>query len=176
MLSIRTSWIARWVGWSLIIVLLASACLVGGGGQVTDDEVARRSSALSGTDLAPYAPPPEPDFNTQFTRSVVSSQPVGSIPGQSSVTPDGAFSYSLPLRVPEGRLGMAPSLSLEYNSRAGNGVVGVGWDLVGVSRITRCRKTLAEDERIALVRLTPDDSFCLDGVKLMLVSGADGAE
>src|SRR5437660_1031063 len=44
--------------------------------------------------------------------------------GLESVSPDGSFSYSVQIRVPAGVRGMQPNLSLTYNSRLGNGLVG----------------------------------------------------
>lgn len=41
----------------------------------------------------------------------------------------GAFSYTYPISVPAGRNGMQPDIKLIYNSQAGNGWVGCGWDL-----------------------------------------------
>lgn len=42
--------------------------------------------------------------------------------------PDGAATLSVPLPVSAGR-GYAPSLNLNYHSRAGNGPLGIGWDI-----------------------------------------------
>jgi len=41
----------------------------------------------------------------------------------------GAASMSVPMAVPPGRRGMAPSLTLGYSSGGGQGIVGLGWSL-----------------------------------------------
>lgn len=41
----------------------------------------------------------------------------------------GAATYSVPIEVPPGRNGIAPNLTLRYNSYQKNGWIGVGWDL-----------------------------------------------
>ena len=41
----------------------------------------------------------------------------------------GMLGHVVPLELPEGFAGATPSLSLSYNSGAGNGVVGIGWGL-----------------------------------------------
>lgn len=41
----------------------------------------------------------------------------------------GAFTHTYPLQVPTGRNNMQPELVMNYNSQAGNGWLGVGWDL-----------------------------------------------
>ncbi|MFZ2444934.1 MAG: toxin TcdB middle/N-terminal domain-containing protein [Syntrophobacteraceae bacterium] len=51
----------------------------------------------------------------------------------------GAATYNIPIEVPPGRGGIAPNLSLSYNSYRGNGWVGVGWDL-GMGAIQRATK------------------------------------
>src|SRR5262249_12611038 len=69
----------------------------------------------------------------------------GTTQGNFRVTSDGAGSYSIPLWVSPGRAGIQPELTLEYNSRSGNGPLGVGWALQGLSQITRCRRTFPQD-------------------------------
>jgi hypothetical protein len=96
-------------------------------------------------------------------------------PGQFDVTPSGAASYTIPISVPPGTAGMAPSLALNYNSQGGNGLMGMGWSLSGLSAITRCPKTLIQDGVKSGVNYTATDSFCLDGQRLVAIAGAYGA-
>ena len=49
--------------------------------------------------------------------------------GSSSVSPTGAFAYAIPITVPPGRLGMAPEVSVQYNSQSGSVWPAVGWTL-----------------------------------------------
>jgi RHS repeat-associated protein len=57
-------------------------------------------------------------------------QPVKSLGGAVHADPfTGVATTSIPIEVPPGRNGMQPSLALTYNSAAGNGWLGMGWDL-----------------------------------------------
>jgi len=57
--------------------------------------------------------------------------------GQGGVSATGAFSYSLPIEIPAGRMALQPDLSLAYNSDKKNGLLGVGWSITGFPVITR---------------------------------------
>ena len=96
--------------------------------------------------------------------------------GALSVESSGAARYVVPIDVPPGVAGMEPDLSLVYNSGGGNGLLGVGWSLGGLSVIHRCARTLAQDGVNGGVNLDAGDRFCLDGQRLIAVSGAYGAD
>ena len=96
------------------------------------------------------------------------------LPGQYGVTPSGAATYTIPIEVPPGTAGMTPSLTLNYSSQQGNGLLGVGWSLGGLPSIGRCGKTIAQDGVTRGVRFDGQDKFCLDGQKLIAVSGSYG--
>lgn len=61
----------------------------------------------------------------------------GALPVFAGVNPDGSYSESLPIEIPAGRNGIQPKLALTYNSNAGSGITGVGWNLQGLPVITR---------------------------------------
>ena len=100
---------------------------------------------------------------------------VGKIPGEFAVSPSGAATYRIPIEVPPGVAGMQPELALSYNSQAGNGIMGMGWSIEGLSAITRCPKTLSTDGVRGSVNFNIEDRFCLDGQRLINVAGAYGA-
>src|ERR1700681_531334 len=90
-----------------------------------------RTISLGPTVVPP--PPPPPPLSPRD--EVASTQPVGEIGFQHSVSLDGAAEVSIPIWAPPGRQGIQPSLALIYSSRASNGPLGVGWSLSGLSII-----------------------------------------
>jgi hypothetical protein len=94
---------------------------------------------------------------------------VGKTPGSFSVSPTGTASYSIPIWAPPGPRGVQPHMAVVYTEQGG-GPLGVGWTLSGLSSITRCNKTLAQDGAVAPVTLSYSDAFCLDGKRLRLTS------
>lgn len=95
--------------------------------------------------------------------------------GKFEVSAGGAATYSIPVKVPPGVAGMEPRLSLDYSSHAGNGMLGVGWKLSGLPVVARCPRTSPQDGVKGAVMYDQNDRFCLDGRRLMLVSGVYGA-
>ncbi|HEX2920399.1 MAG TPA: RHS repeat-associated core domain-containing protein [Bacteroidales bacterium] len=93
---------------------------------------------------------------------------VGAIPGQFNVSPTGAATYSIPIECPAGINGMTPSVSLVYNSQAGNGVAGWGWNIAGFSSITRTQKTVYNDSEAKEIKWDESDVFAIDGARLFI--------
>ncbi|WP_033302192.1 SpvB/TcaC N-terminal domain-containing protein, partial [Sediminispirochaeta bajacaliforniensis] len=79
-----------------------------------------------------------------------------------AVDPSGAFTYSIPIEVPLGTGNLTPKISLYYNSNAGNGICGVGWNLAGLSAICR-------DASYA-INFDAEDHYLLDGQKLIEIN------
>ncbi len=97
---------------------------------------------------------------------------VGRTAGQAGVTPDGQATYSIPLVLPPGTSGLTPSLSLEYRHNSYGGLVGIGWAVGGLSQISRCARTIAQDGAAGPVTLDSTSRYCLDGQRLVVSNGA----
>lgn len=100
----------------------------------------------------------------------------GATPGTFKVSETGAATYTIPIAVPPGTAGMEPKLSLVYNSQSGNGPLGVGWSLAGLSTIHRCPMTIAQDGVKGGINYDSNDRYCLDGQRLVAISGTYGAD
>jgi len=99
------------------------------------------------------------------------SETFGYTQGEFSVNESGAATYSIPIQIPPATAGMAPELSLSYSSQSGNGLLGTGWSLNGLSAISRCGKNINTDGIYRGVDLSTNDRFCVDGQRLINVSG-----
>lgn len=102
--------------------------------------------------LAPEPELGEPDF--------------GALNGSFGVSASGAATFAVPIAIPPGIAGMAPDLSLVYSSQEGNGVAGQGWNLAGLSTLSRCAKTMRTDSRSLPATHPDNDALCLDGRRL----------
>ncbi|MDH0864172.1 FG-GAP-like repeat-containing protein [Mitsuaria sp. GD03876] len=96
----------------------------------------------------------------------------GTLAGQAATSAGGAATYSIPFTPPPGTAGMVPSLSLSYSSHVGMASMGIGWRVSGLSQIGRCPKTIVQDGVRRGITLTPEDQFCLDGQRLLMVPGS----
>ena len=131
--------------WTLPVAFALS--FFGCGFDTTDDSVASTSEPLT---------------------HVLEQAPVRPLSGAPSLDPNGQATYQIPLNVPPGRGGVAPTLSLRYSSGTGEGYFGQGFDLVGAgSRIHRCQKSVEDDGEASALRFDERDRLCLDGMRLV---------
>ena len=104
------------------------------------------------------------------------SKPVGSPKGSGGPNGSGGVTYTIPIEVPAGVNGMQPNVSLVYNSQAGISNFGWGWNLSALSMITRTGRSNYYNDVNSPVSYTNSlDAFVLDGQRLFVTSGTNGA-
>ncbi len=114
-------------------------------------------------------------FSAAVEATVYSTGAAGRTKGSFAVSSTGAATYTIPIWAPPGPRGVTPQIALSYNSQGGNGYLGVGWGISGLSSIYRCNLTFAQDAAPAPVALSSSDGYCMDGERLRLTSGTYGA-
>jgi RHS repeat-associated protein len=102
------------------------------------------------------------------------STEVGITEGQLSVSLSGGANYAIPIAMPPGINGVVPQISLAYNSQGGNGMAGYGWNITGISSITRIPATKFHDGIIDGVDFNSLDRFAFDGQRLIVKNGTNG--
>jgi hypothetical protein len=110
------------------------------------------------------------------SQAVAQTTVAGFTPGSFRVTETGASEYRIPIQVPAGVAGLEPKLALVYNSQAANGQVGMGWGLSGLSAITRCPASMVQDGYRGGIKFDYADRYCLDGQRLVAITGNYGAD
>lgn len=70
-------------------------------------------------------------FTPTSIKDIKAADPAAGVVSISPPTPNnmGSATTSFPIKLPAGRGGMQPSLSVNYNSEGGNGWMGIGWDI-----------------------------------------------
>jgi RHS repeat-associated protein len=114
--------------------------------------------------------------------------PVGNVSGAASSS-GGNATYSIPISVPPGTNGIVPTLSVSYNSMAGDGQMGMGWAISSGSMITRIGNSPFYDaSAVPTSGSTPTigynltrpvefsslDKYAIDGQRLIIKSGNYG--
>jgi RHS repeat-associated protein len=111
---------------------------------------------------------------TSTPPSATPGSPVGALAGEFRVDESGSATYNMPIVVPEGVAGVKPQLSVNYNSQGGFGLLGIGTSLSGAGSISRCHQTALQDGAAKPITWGAEDRFCLNGQRLMLISGVYG--
>ena len=96
--------------------------------------------------------------------------------GNIEVNGAGQLQFTLPIALPPGVKSVAPQMNLVYTSGAGNGIAGYGWNLSGITAITRVGKTIEKDGKAEGISLTYDDYYSFNGQRLILKSGEYGKD
>ena len=99
--------------------------------------------------------------------------------GNIDVNGSGQLQFTLPVALPPGVKNVAPQVSLVYTSGASNGIAGYGWNIAGLSSISRTGRNIERDGEMKGVQLDYTDYYSFDGQRLVLKSGEygkDGAE
>src|SRR5262249_1513998 len=107
-----------------------------------------QSMTSSGTDYLTPSITGTPTLQTHDDTTVTGQYPAtvaGRMTGVAGVASTGAGTYAIPLDLPGGINQMTPRLSLVYSSTAAPGFFGPGWTLSGLSAITRCNSTKAQN-------------------------------
>jgi YD repeat-containing protein len=104
--------------------------------------------------------------------SINTSLAVVKTPGELTVS--GMAGYTLPVSLPKGINGLQPELNLSYASTFIDGMLGIGWDLGGLSSISRVNQNLYFDGQSNPIKGNLTDKYALDGNRMILISGTYG--
>jgi RHS repeat-associated protein len=120
--------------------------------------------ATSSTTSAVLKPPLTVPANTIVTETAGVLAPKGD--GTVGVDDRGQAHEHIPIWVPPGRAGIEPTLSVDYMGGGGNGLLGAGWGVGGLSRITRCQALRKNGNISQPIEWNSNDGLCLDGEPL----------
>ncbi len=102
---------------------------------------------------------------------------IGTMDALSSVSAMGSYNYAIPIKTIDGCSEYSPKLSLVYDSHGGNGSLGIGWGLSGLSVISATNHSVYYDiSDISGISVGNCDAYSIDGQRLLLVSGNNGRE
>jgi len=106
---------------------------------------------------------------TTFTKTINQTLAVGTVGATADVS-NGAASYTIPIVLPPGTNDIEPTVSISYSSMSGDGIMGQGWSIAGLSIITRATKNIYFDGQVGPVDLnyspTTPVVYALDGQRL----------
>ena len=94
--------------------------------------------------------------------------------GEIEVNGGGQLQFTFPIALPPGIKSVAPQVNLMYTSGSGNGIAGYGWNMSGITTISRIGKNIEKDGEIKGVQLDYSDFYSFNGQRLILKSGEYG--
>lgn len=105
---------------------------------------------------------------TSRTTSIYDLTPT--VNSEMNVSESGALNYALPIEILKGLNDFQPNISLVYNSQSGNGQAGWGWNIIGLSNITRGGKSKEIDGITIGPQFNNTDPFYFDGQRLLEIN------
>lgn len=117
--------------------------------------------------------------NNPYGTYAPSNQSYYDTAGNVDVNSNGQLQFSFHVALPPGLKDVAPRVALNYLSGSSNGIAGYGWNISGVTAISRIGKTLEKDGEVRNIQLDYSDYYSFNGQRLILKSGEygkDGAE
>lgn len=117
--------------------------------------------------------------NNPSATTAPSGQSFHDTKGNIDVNGAGQLQFTLPIALPPGVKSVAPQVNLVYTSGSGNGIAGYGWNLSGITNISRISKTIETNGEIKGIQFDYSDYYSFNGQRLILKSGEygkDGAE
>lgn len=94
--------------------------------------------------------------------------------GSIDVNGGGQLQFTLPIALPPGVKSVAPQINLMYTSGSGNGIAGYGWNISGITSISRMGRTIEKDGEVGGIKLDYSDYYSFNGQRLILKSGEYG--
>ena len=113
---------------------------------------------------------------TVYSQSINTNLAVGTPEGSFAVSSMGGATYSVSIEAPKGLPSIQPQVGINYNSQAGNGLVGFGCNLSGFSVITRGPRSIWYDNMASGTTYESDDAFFLDGQRLIEQENTAGCD
>jgi RHS repeat-associated protein len=141
----------------------------------TDTKTNSKRTAVKQMQMAGYGGDYMDLSHIPESHAVSTSKDVGEI-AITQGTASGALSYSVPVDCYQAGNGMSPSVQIAYNSMSGNGVVGYGWQIGGISSITVSNSNIYFDGAPSAVRADKTNAFVLDGMRLINLQTGSGNE
>lgn len=117
--------------------------------------------------------------NPSGTTTASSDQKFHDTKGNIEVNGAGQLQFTLPVALPPGVKSVAPQINLVYTSGSSNGIAGYGWNISGITSISRIGKNIESYGELEGVKLDYSDYYSFNGQRLILKSGEygkDGAE
>ncbi|SUP53543.1 Cell wall-associated polypeptide CWBP200 [Weeksella virosa] len=111
-----------------------------------------------------------------YLSNVSAQQSFHDTTGNIEVDGGGQLNFTLPIALPPGIKKVAPQINLVYTSNSANGIAGYGWNLSGLTNISRTGKNLEKDGESKSFDLSYSDFYQFNGQRLILKSGEYGKD